>query len=120
MHSAMQLVAIYAYVRHRDSRHRLPYPVSIRSTQLAFHPTVIEPLRLKRGSTDRLTFSIGIGPYLAYDGIDDRKWEIVGIGSIRVTLRLFGRYEAGLMYTRVASFYNRDQDIVMIGILGHL
>ena len=88
-------------------------------TNLANRRGIPVQLWYDQPATDRLTFSVGIGPYLAYDGIDDRRWEVVGIGSLRVTFRLFSRYEAGVMYTRVASFYNRDQDIVMIGLLGH-
>lgn len=71
-------------------------------------------------ATDRLVFSAGIGPYLAYDGIQDRRWEVIGIGSLRITVRIAGRYSAGVMYTRVVSFYNRDQDIVMVGVMGQL
>ena len=33
---------------------------------------------------------------------------------------LIDRYELAIMYHRVASFANRDQDIAMIGLLAHL
>jgi hypothetical protein len=69
--------------------------------------------------TKRITVSAGIGPYIAYDGID-AKVRPAGIGSLRATISVIDRYELGIMYTRVASFYNRDQDIAMIGFLAHL
>ncbi len=76
------------------------------------------------GQTRHVTFSFGIGPYVAYDGDRGKKLIFAGIGSIRVMYLLKEtqrhRYEAGLMYTRVASFYNRDQDIFMIGLLARL
>ena len=70
--------------------------------------------------TKRLTVSVGIGPYVSYDGLNNKKVEVIGIGSLRVSFLLIDRYEIGLMYHRVASFSNRDQDIAMIGLLAHL
>jgi hypothetical protein len=77
------------------------------------------PLRVwyDQPATTRITFSVGVGPYVAYDGISDEV-KLMGIGSLRITFRVISRFEAGIMYTRVASFYNRDQDIVMLGVLG--
>lgn len=63
----------------------------------------------------------GLGPYIAYDTLRAQKMNLLGIGSLRGTFKVYEtpahRYEIGLMYTRVASFYNRDQDIVMAGLL---
>jgi len=70
--------------------------------------------------TKRLTVSAGLGPYVSYDGLNNRKVEVIGIGSLRVSFLLIDRYELGIMYHRVASFANRDQDIAMLGLLAHL
>ena len=68
-----------------------------------------------------VTFSTGVGPYLAYDGVrTENKVNLLGIFSIRVTYKFMEtrkhQFEAGFMYTRVASFYNRDEDIFMLGL----
>jgi hypothetical protein len=108
---------------HVDSSEHFAWSVGLLSegdTNLANRRGVPVRLWYDQPATDRLTFSIGVGPYVAYDGINHRKLEVIGVGSLRVTFRVIGRYEAGVMYTRVASFYNRDQDIVMIGLLAHL
>ncbi len=68
-----------------------------------------------------VTFGFGVGPYFAYDGArGDNKLNLLGILSLRATYKLGGTprhaVEAGFMYTRVASFYNRDQDIFMLGL----
>ena len=68
-----------------------------------------------------VTFSAGVGPYLAYDGVrTENKVNLLGIFSIRVTYKFMEtrkhQFEAGFMYTRVASFYNRDEDIFMLGL----
>jgi hypothetical protein len=80
------------------------------------------PIRLwyDQPASDRLTLSFGAGPYPAYNGVGNRRFHMNGIVSIRATVRLISRYETGLMYTRVASFANRDQDLVMLGLLVHL
>jgi hypothetical protein len=109
--------------RHLKWSEHLAYSVSVLSegdTNLANRRGVPVRIWYDQPATDRLTFSVGIGPYVAYDGINDKRWQLMGIGSLRVTFRLFDRYDAGVMYTRVASFYNRDQDIVMIGLLARL
>lgn len=69
---------------------------------------------------DRITFSFGAGPYVAYDGARDQELNLMGILSLRAAYRLAETrrhtLEVGFMYTRVASFYNRDQDIFMLGL----
>jgi hypothetical protein len=67
-----------------------------------------------------LTVSFGLGPYFAYDGLSDKKFRVAGIGSIRIAYALTRHLGIGAMYSRVASFYNRDEDIVMLGVLAHL
>lgn len=67
-----------------------------------------------------VNFSFGIGPYLAYDGArTENKTNLMGILSLRATYKVMETHrhavELGFMYTRVASFYNRDQDIFMLG-----
>lgn len=69
----------------------------------------------------RVTFGFGVGPYLAQDGArDENKLNLLGILSLRATYQMWATnrhaVEAGFMYTRVASFYNRDQDIFMLGL----
>lgn len=65
-------------------------------------------------------FSFGAGPYLAYDGAREQQLNLMGILSLRAAYRFAETsrhaYEVGFMYTRVASFYNRDQDIFMLGL----
>lgn len=73
-----------------------------------------------RTAPSRFTFSFGLGPYFAYDGYRDQRLNLMGIGSVRISMRVAetrrNRFEAGFMYTRVASFYNRDEDIFMLGV----
>ncbi len=109
--------------RHFSGAEHFGYSVSLLSegdTNLANRRGVPIQLWYDQPATDRLTFSVGVGPYIAYDGINDRRWQVIGIGSLRVTFRVIDRYAVGIMYSRVASFYNRDQDIVMLGILASL
>jgi hypothetical protein len=67
-----------------------------------------------------LMVSFGLGPYVAYDGLSAKKFRVAGTGSLRVAYALSRHYGIGVMYTRVASFYNRDEDIVMAGLLVRL
>lgn len=101
----------------------LKYSIGLLSegdTNLANRKGVPVQLWYDQPVTKRLTLSMGIGPYVAYDSNNDRKVELIAIGSLRATFQLVGRYEVGVMYHRVASFANRDQDIVMLGLLAHL
>ena len=109
------------------ARETLSYSVGFLSegdTNLVNRRGVVLQLWLGADLTERLAVSGGIGPYLAYDGDHASQVGVLGIASARVTLVLSKtpqhRYEAGFMYTRVASFYNRDQDIFMIGLLAQL
>lgn len=68
-----------------------------------------------------VNFAFGAGPYLAYDGArTENQTNLMGILSLRATYKVMETQghavEAGFMYTRVASFYNRDQDIFMLGV----
>ena len=67
-----------------------------------------------------LKVGFGLGPYFAYDGLSDKKFHVAGIASLRVAYELSRHYGIGVMYTRVASFYSRDEDIVMAGLLVRL
>jgi len=109
------------------ARETFSYSVAFLSegdTNLVNRRGVVAQVWLGADLSERLAVSGGIGPYLAYDGDHAGKVGVLGIASARVTLVLLKtqqhRYEAGLMYTRVASFYNRDQDIFMIGLLAQL
>jgi len=101
----------------------LAYSVSLLwegDTELADRKGV--PIRLwyDQPANERLTFGFGVGPYPAYNAIGDDSFQVNGIVSIRVTYLLGKRYEAGIMYTRVVSFSDRDQDILMLGVLARL
>jgi len=73
-----------------------------------------------RTPPDTFTFSFGIGPYVAYDTYRDKRLNAMGILSIRAAYKVLetsaSTVEAAFMYTRVASFYNKDQDIFMLGV----
>ncbi len=73
-----------------------------------------------RTAPKTFTFSFGIGPYFARDAIREDSVNLLGIGSVRIHYAITesrnARLEAGFMFTRVASFYHRDQDIFMLGL----
>lgn len=73
-----------------------------------------------RTPPDTFTFSFGMGPYIAYDTYRDQPLTAMGILSIRAAYKVLdmpsSTVEAAAMYTRVASFYNKDQDIFMLGV----
>jgi hypothetical protein len=73
-----------------------------------------------RTPPDTITFSFGIGPYIAYDTYRDTPLTAMGILSIRAACKVLdmpsSAIEAAFMYTRVASFYHKDQDIFMLGV----
>jgi hypothetical protein len=76
-------------------------------------------------NTPGFFFSGGVGPYLAFDADREQKARFAGIVSFRVAYRFptaSKRHciEAGFMYSRVVSFYNRDQDIFMLGLAARL
>jgi hypothetical protein len=73
-----------------------------------------------RTPPERFVFSFGLGPYLAHDSRRDQSFGLLGILSLRAAMDVFDttytRFEIGVMYSRVASFYNKDQDIYLAGI----
>jgi len=73
-----------------------------------------------RSAPDTFTFGFGVGPYIAYDTYRDTRLNAMGILSLRIGYKVLETtssvVEAGFMYTRVASFYNKDQDIFMLGL----
>jgi len=73
-----------------------------------------------RTPPERFVFSFGLGPYLAHDARRDQSLGLLGILSLRAAMEVFEtantRFEIGVMYSRVASFYNKDQDIYLAGI----
>lgn len=73
-----------------------------------------------RTPPDTFTFSFGAGPYIAYDTYRDQRLATMGILSIRAAYKVIdmpaSTIEAAFMYTRIASFYNKDQDIFMLGV----
>jgi hypothetical protein len=73
-----------------------------------------------RTPPDTFTFSFGAGPYIAYDTYRDQPLTAMGILSIRAAYKVIdmpsSTIEVAGMYTRVASFYNKDQDIFMLGV----
>jgi hypothetical protein len=108
---------------HFGQSEHLGYSVSLLSegdTNLTNRKGVPVQFWYDQPLTKRLTVSAGIGPYVSYDGLNNSKVEVIGIGSLRVSFLLIDRYELGIMYHRVASFANRDQDIAMLGLLAHL
>jgi hypothetical protein len=65
--------------------------------------------------SEQWTLSGGIGPYLAADNKrSTEQIKLMMAGSIRI-VRDFGDYFVGGTFTRITSFYNRDQDLFMIG-----
>lgn len=73
-----------------------------------------------RTPPDTFTFSFGAGPYIAYDTYRDKPLAAMGILSIRAAYKVIdmpsSTIEVAGMYTRVASFYSKDQDIFMLGV----
>lgn len=73
-----------------------------------------------RTPRDRFVFSFGLGPYPAFDTRREPRLELLGILSLRAAMKVYEsanvRFEAGVMFSRVASFYNRDQDIYLAGV----
>lgn len=73
-----------------------------------------------RTPPERFVFSFGLGPYLAHDSRRDQSLGLLGILSLRAAMEVYEsantRLEIGVMYSRVASFYNKDQDIYLAGI----
>lgn len=85
-------------------------------TQLANRQGVFAQMWYEYRPTDRWIVGAGIGPYLAQD---QRQTEgsnrAMMIGSIRAT-REYRMFDVGVAFNRVSSFYNRDQDLFMVGI----
>lgn len=66
------------------------------------------------GHSDKWNYGAGFGPYLAYDKLQTGP-NILAAGSFRVMRNVTKNTQAGVMYTRIASTYNRDSDVYMVG-----
>jgi hypothetical protein len=63
------------------------------------------------------TLSAGAGPYLERDSLrDKRATNLLAVASVRATYKLTRRTNVGLNFNRVISFYNKDADIIMLGL----
>lgn len=66
--------------------------------------------------TETWTLSGGFGPYLAVDNKrSTEQTKLLMAGSIRA-VKEFGDYFVGGTFTRITSFYNKDQDLFMVGV----
>lgn len=103
----------------RLTEDRLSYSVGFLNegdTQLADRTGIYAQGWYDYRPTREWRLSGGIGPYLAQDQrrLDDQT-KLMMVGSIRAT-REYSGYEIGVTFNRVTSFYNRDQDMFMIGL----
>jgi hypothetical protein len=60
-------------------------------------------------------FSVGAGPYIAYDRIEGRT-HLVGVASVRITKKISKEVRIGFTFNRVVTGNDRDQDMFLIGI----
>jgi hypothetical protein len=58
---------------------------------------------------------IGLGPYLAYDSKDNGSTRLSGVVSITGSLKLPGSLIARATWHRVATRYDRDTDVFLLG-----
>lgn len=69
------------------------------------------------GNFNNWTLSAGAGPYLERDSLrDKRATNLLAVASVRATHQLTRRTTVGLNFNRVISFYNKDADIIMLGL----
>jgi hypothetical protein len=64
---------------------------------------------------DRAAIGIGLGPYLAYDSKDNGSTRLSGVVSITGSLKLPGNLIARATWHRVATRYDRDTDVFLLG-----
>jgi len=70
-----------------------------------------------KGTFNHWTLSAGAGPYLERDSLRDKTaTNLLAVASVRATYKLTKRTDVGLNFNRVISFYNKDADIIMLGI----
>jgi hypothetical protein len=66
---------------------------------------------------NRWTLSAGAGPYLERDALrDKRATNVLAVASVRATYKLTNRTNLGLDFNRVISFYNKDADMILLGL----
>ena len=67
---------------------------------------------------ERLTMGIGGGGYVALDDyrVDGRRHRALGIVSLTASCALAPAWNARLLWHRIASNYDRDSDIVLLGL----
>jgi hypothetical protein len=73
-------------------------------------------------SRDRLVLGVGAGPYLyldrqkVLDNPGKNRWGVAGLVSLTASWRFGDRWFTRLNWNRVASFYDRDADVIVLGI----
>jgi len=71
---------------------------------------------------ERLVIGIGAGPYLYSDDIkerldpDERRYGVASLITLTTGWRFANGWLARVSWNRVASFYNRDADVIVVGI----
>ena len=64
---------------------------------------------------DRVTFGVGIGPYLSYDRRDNDRARLSGAVSLTASYRFPEHWVARATWHRVATDYHKDTDVFLIG-----
>lgn len=63
-------------------------------------------------------FSVGLGPYLAYENNrDDKGWKVLVLTTLRMTAKINNSWSTGAQFSRAASFYDKDQDMFMATVI---
>lgn len=66
---------------------------------------------------EKATLGVGLGPYLATDDHrPGREWVLAGIVSLTASYRFGDSWLARATFSRVASGYHRDTDLVLLGL----
>ena len=66
-------------------------------------------------SENNWTFSVGAGPYLAHDDVED-KTKLLAIASLGLSKNISKNVKIGIRFNRVISGNNKDQDMFLIGV----
>ena len=64
---------------------------------------------------DRVGIGIGVGPYLAYDSKDNNRTHLSGVVSLTASIKMPGNLIARATWHRVATRYDRDTDVFLLG-----
>ncbi|MEK7875631.1 MAG: hypothetical protein AAB325_05545 [Pseudomonadota bacterium] len=68
---------------------------------------------------DRISFGIGLGPYLAVDRRDagqaDKRDRLAGMVSLSARYRFTPQWHARVTWNRVLTDYDRDADVLLVG-----